>query len=134
MNRKPGKNETVTRRRFMLLATTLVALNTFFWLATSGLALPKNIVNQFFGNRLIRAEVILQSPGASQDWRIDRGLVTSVVGSSVTLKEADGTQVTVDLDPNARIQGARRVRPRMRVVVYHQANAPADLVQVEGSG
>src|SRR4051794_39781502 len=122
------------RRRFMLLAVTLVALNTFFWLAATGFALPKSIVNQFFGNRMIRAEVILQGAGGPQDWRIDRGLVTTVSGATVTLKEADGTQVSVDLDPSVRIVGARRVRPRMRVVVYHQANAPADLVQVEGTG
>ena len=118
----------------MLLVTTLVALNTFFWLATTGFALPRSIVNQFFGNRMIRAEVILQSPAGPQDWRIDLGVVTAVTGSAITVKEADGTQVTVDLDQNARIQGARRVRPRMHVVVYHQANAPAQLVQVEGSG
>jgi hypothetical protein len=122
------------RRRFMLLAATLVALNTFFWLAASGFALPKSIVNQFFGNRMVRAEVILQAPGGPQDWRIDRGVVTAVSGSSLTVHEADGTDVTVPLTPSARIQGSRRLRPRMRVVVYHQANAPADLVQVEGTG
>jgi hypothetical protein len=118
----------------MLLAITLVALNTFFWLASSGFALPKSIVNQFFGPRMVRAEVIVQSAGGPQDWRIDRGVVTAASATSLTVKEADGTQVTVDLGPGARIQGALRVRPRMRVVVYHQANAPADLVQVESSG
>jgi hypothetical protein len=122
------------RRRFILVATTLVALNTFFWLAGSGFALPKSIVNQFFGPRMIRAEVIVQGATGAQDWRIDRGLVTAASTTSITVKEADGTQVTVDLDPGVRIQGAFRVRPRMRVVVYHQANAPADLVQVESSG
>jgi hypothetical protein len=122
------------RRRFMLLAVTLVALNTFFWLAASGFALPKSIVNQFFGSRMIRAEVILQAPGGAQDWRIDRGVVTAVTASSLTVKEADGTDVTVPLDPAARVQGARKLRTRMRVVVYHQANAPAQLVQVEGTG
>jgi|SRR3954447_14899011 hypothetical protein len=122
------------RRRFMLLAVTLVALNTFFWLAASGFALPKSIINQFFGNRMVRAEVILQAPGGAQDWRIDRGVVTAVSGSSLTVHEADGTDVTVPLTSSARLQGARKLRVRMRVVVYHQANAPADLVQVEGTG
>jgi hypothetical protein len=125
----------MTRRRFMLLAVTLVALNTFFWLAASGFALPKSIVNQFFGNRMVRAEVILQSPAGPQDWRIDRGVITAIAGSTLTLREADGTVVTVDIDPNARVQGLRgRLRTHLRVVVYHQANAPADLVQVEGVG
>ena len=118
----------------MLLAATLVALNTFFWLAATGFALPKSIVNQFFGARMVRAEVILQSPSGPQDWRIDRGVITAIAGQTLTLREADGTIVSVDVDPNARVQGIRKLRPRLRVVVYHQANAPADLVQVEGVG
>ncbi|HET8529020.1 MAG TPA: hypothetical protein VFL60_08920 [Gaiellaceae bacterium] len=127
----------MTRRRFMLLAVTLVALNTFFWLATTGLALPKAIVNEFFGNKLVRAEVILNAPGGAQDWRIDRGVITAVAAGTVTVREADGTSVSVPVDPAARIQGparfssAAKLRPRLRVVVYHQANQPAQLVQVE---
>jgi hypothetical protein len=124
----------MTRRRFMLLAVTLVALNTFFWLAATGFALPKSIVNQFFGNRMVRAEVILQGPAGPQDWRIDRGVITAIAGSTLTLKEADGTVVSVDVDSNARIQGVRKLKTHLRVVVYHQANTPADLVQVEGVG
>lgn len=124
----------MTRPRFMLLAVTLVALNTFFWLAATGFALPKSIVNQFFGAKMVRAEVILQAPGGPQDWRIDRGVVTAISGQTLTLKEADGTVVSVDVDPSARVQGARKLRTHLRVVVYHQANAPADLVQVEGVG
>lgn len=128
----------MSRRRFMILVTTLVALNTFFWIAGSGFALPRSIVNQFFGNKMIRAEVIVQAPGAAQDWRIDRGVITSVAGTAVTLREADGTSVSVDVSPAARVQGAPRIasasklRPRLRVVIYHQANAQAQLVQVEG--
>jgi hypothetical protein len=117
----------------MLLAVTLVALNTFFWLAASGFALPRSIVNSFFGSRMIRAEVIVQAPGGAEDWRIDRGVVTAASTSSVTLREADGTVVTIDIAPNAKVQGPKRLRPQMRVVVYHQANQPAELLQVEGS-
>jgi hypothetical protein len=121
------------RRRFMLLAVTLVALNTFFWLAASGLALPRSIINSFFGNRMVRAEVIVQAPGGAEDWRIDRGVVTAASSSSVTLREADGTVVTIGIASNAKVQGPKRLRPQMRVVVYHQANQPAELLQVEGS-
>lgn len=127
-------------RRFLILAATLVALNTFFWLAGGGLALSRSIVNQFFGNRMVRAEVIVQALGGPQDWRIDRGVITSVAGTTLTLREADGTSVTVDVDPAARVEGPprfatpARLRPRLRVVLYHQANASAELVQVEGVG
>jgi len=56
------------------------------------------------------------------------------------LREADGTTVTLDISPSARVQGAPRItnaaqlRRRLRVVVYHQANLPAEVVQVEGGG
>ena len=130
---------TVTRRRFMFLVVTLVALNTFFWLATTGLALPRAIANEFFGNRMVRAEVILQSPGGAQDWRIDRGVITAVSNGTLTIREADGRTVVVPVDPAARMQGpprfssVARLRPHLRVVLYHQANAPAQIVQVEGA-
>jgi hypothetical protein len=130
----------VNRRRFMWLAVALLALNTFFWVAQGGFALPRGIINQFFGNGLIRAEVLLKAPTGVQDWRIDRGVVTAVAGTNVTLREADGTIVTLQIDPNARVQGPARIfnagqlRRHLRVVVYHQANAAAELVQVEGVG
>ena len=128
------------RRRFMLLAVTLVALNTFFWVAQGGFALPKAIINQIFGNKMVRAEVLLQAPGGVQDWRIDRGVITAVSGTTFTLREADATTVTLDVSPSARIQGPARfssvgqLRKKLRVVIYHQANLPAELVQVEGAG
>jgi len=130
----------MTRRRFMLLTVALVAVNSFFWLAQGGFALPKAIINQFFGNKMVRAEVLVQTPAGVQDWRIDRGVVVAVAGTTLTLREADGTTVAVDVSPTARIQGSGRIRSagqlrkRLRLVVYHQANLPADLVQVEGGG
>ena len=129
---------TMTRRRFLFLATALVAVNSFFWLAQSGFALPTSIINQFFGGNLIRAEVLVASPGGTQDWRIDRGVITAISGTSVTLREKDSTVVTLQVDPNARVSGPARfsnvafLRRRLRVVLYHQANLPATLVQVEG--
>ena len=127
----------MNRRRFMLLAVALVAVNTFFWVAQGGFALPRAVINQFFGPQMVRAEVLLRN---GEDWRIDRGVVTSATPTSLTLREADGTSVTLEISPTARIQGGGRVlnaaqlRKRLRVVVYHQANLPAEVVQVEGGG
>jgi hypothetical protein len=131
---------TMRRRRFLFLATAILALNAFFWLASSGFALPRAIINQFFGGNMVRAEVIVDQAGQTQDWRIDRGVITAISGTNVTLRERDNTSVTVQLDPAARVQGRPRIssvaqlRRRLRVVVYRQANAPATLVQVEGLG
>jgi hypothetical protein len=129
---------TVTRRRFLYLATALVAINSFFWLAQSGFALPKAIINQFFGPTMIRSEVLISTPTGTQDWRIDRGVITAISGTSVTLREKDANFVSLQLDPNARVQGPVRfatvaqLRRRLRVVIYRQADQPATLVQVEG--
>jgi hypothetical protein len=122
---------TMTRRRFMLVVVALVAVNSFFWLAQGGFALPKSVINQFFGNQMVRAEVVLRN---GQDWRIDRGVVQAYAAGTVTLREADGTSVTIPVSSSARIQGGRQIRLKQRIVVYHQANEPADLVQVEGVG
>jgi hypothetical protein len=139
--RKGGEDRTMNRRRFMFVVLALVAVNSFFWLAQGGFALPGAIINQFFGNRMVRAEVLVQATdGSIQDWRIDRGVITAVSGTSITLRERDTTSVTIPLDPNARVQGSARyssvlqLRRRLRVIVYHQANVPAETVQVEGVG
>ena len=118
----------MNRRRFMFLAVALVALNTFFWVASTGFALPKAVINQFFGNQMVRAEVLLKN---GQDWRIDRGVVTRLTPTTITLTEADSTSVDIPVSSSVRIQGARRIAVRMRIVAYHQANLPAELVQVE---
>jgi hypothetical protein len=129
---------TMRRRRFLYLATALVAVNSFFWLAQSGFALPKAIIGQFFGGNMIRSEVLISTPSGTQDWRIDRGVITAISGTNVTLRERDATVVTLQIDPNARIQGPARfstlaqLRRRLRIVLYRQADQPATLVQVEG--
>jgi hypothetical protein len=130
------------RRRFLYLATALVAVNSFFWLAQSGFALPKAIVSQFFGSNMVRSEVLISTPSGVQDWRIDRGVITAIsgtpFGTTVTLREKDLTAVTLQIDPNARIQGPVRfstlaqLRRRLRIVLYRLADQPATLVQVEG--
>jgi hypothetical protein len=58
----------------------------------------------------------------------------------VTLREKDATFVSIQIDPNARVQGPARIfsvaqlRRRLRVVLFRQADQPATLVQVEGVG
>ncbi|MGD0713601.1 MAG: hypothetical protein ABSB24_05385 [Gaiellaceae bacterium] len=131
----------MNRRRFLFLAVALVAVNTFFWLAAGGFALPGALINQLFGPRMIRSEVLVLAPdGTTQDYRIDRGVVLAVTPALITLREANGDVVPIQVDPNAQVQGAgrlssvSRLRRNLRVVVYRLANAPANLVQVEGVG
>ena len=127
----------VSRRRYALLAAALVAMNAFFWLAQGGFALPQALIDRFFGPRMVRAEVVVQSPaGAIRDYRIDRGQITEVGQGSITLREQDGTIVTIQVGRNVRIVGLGRpavaqLRPNMRVLVVRQANRPASTIQVE---
>ena len=132
---------TLTRRRFVVLLCALVAVNAFFWLAQGGFALPRNLIDRFFGPNMIRAEVIVQGPaGGVNDFRLDRGVIVSVVRRQITLREQDGTVVTIAVAPRARVTGSPTVtdvsqlRPQMRVLVVRRANARANLIRVEGTG
>ncbi len=128
----------MSRRRFVLLGAILVGLNAAFWLAQSGFALPRAVIDRFFGPRIVRAEVVLQPPtGAVRDFRLDRGRVLAASAGSLTLRERDGTTVTIQVSPLARVvgTGAPALVSQLqgwRVLVIRQANRPANLVQVEG--
>jgi hypothetical protein len=131
----------VSRRRFVILAVALVAVNAFLWLAQGGFALPQALIDRFFGPRMIRAEVVVQGArGAIRDYRLDRGAITSVDPGSITLRERDGTLVTIEVAPGARVVGLGRatgvaqLRPRMRVLVIRQVNRSANVIQVESGG
>lgn len=131
----------MNRKRFMLLAVALIALNTFFWLAPGGLALSRAIIDQYFGARMIRAEVLVQTPTGAADYRIDRGVISTITPGSIVLKEKNGDMVPIQVAPTASVTGAagRRafrgvLRVGMRVIVFRLANAPADSIQVEGIG
>jgi hypothetical protein len=133
---------TVNRRRFMLLAVALIALNTFFWIAPGGFALSRALIDQYFGARMIRAEVLVQTPTGTEDYRIDRGVITVVTPGSIVLREKNGDMVPIQVAPTATVAGAGRgrtgsvaaLRRGMRVTVFRLANAPADSIQVEGIG
>jgi hypothetical protein len=133
----------VSRRRFAFLATLLVAVNVFFWVAQSGFALPGGggIVQTILGGRFIRAEVLWLTPdGKVQDSRLDRGIVVSFTTDSIVLREKDATQQTIPLAPTVAVHSGAQIgstailKRGMRVVVSRQATSPADTIQVEGFG
>ncbi len=131
----------MNRRRFMFLAVALVALNSFFWLASGGFALSRSVINQLFGSNLIRAEVLVQTPTGAQDFRVDRGVIRSVAPGSIIIREKNGDMVTIQLSANATVTGpagrngsVSLLRRGMRVTAIALANQPADTIQVEGFG
>jgi hypothetical protein len=131
----------MSRKRFMLLAVALVAVNSFFWLAQGGFALSRAFIDQYFGSRMIRAEVVVQTAAGSDDYLIDRGVIKAVTPGAITLKEKDGRMVTIDIGTSASVTGAGGksrgtgiLRVGVRVMVLRLANAPAETIQVEGIG
>jgi hypothetical protein len=121
-------------RRFVLLVSVLVTLNVALWFAAPGLALRKAIINQLFGPGMVRAEVIKKS-GA--DWRLDRGVITSVDSTQVTLREFDGRVQQIPLSGSTRVirfhhsLSVDQLAPRWRVLVTWPANGAAQSVDVE---
>jgi hypothetical protein len=128
-------------RRFGFLAVLLVSLNVALWLVQTGFALPQDLIDRFFGPRMVRAEVVVQSGAAAvRDFRIDRGKIVAATPGSITLRERDGTVVTIQVAAGARIVGLARLnggsqlQSGLRVLVVRQANSPAHLIQVEAKG
>jgi hypothetical protein len=121
-------------RRFVLLVSVLVALNVTLWFAAPGLAIRRALINQLFGPSMVRAEVIKKS-GA--DWRLDRGVITQVNATQLTLREADGRVQPIPLSSTTKVihQGHRLplsvLAPRWHVLVTWPANGTAQSVDVE---
>jgi len=128
------------KRYFATSGLVLVALGLALFFASPGLALRSAIVNQLFGQKLIRADV-LEKNG---DWRIDRGVITQVSESQLTLREADGRIQAIPLSSFTRIGyradrlTASSLAPRWRVLVTWPANGGAaqsvDVQRVPGHG
>ncbi|HZS30976.1 MAG TPA: hypothetical protein VFA37_06935 [Gaiellaceae bacterium] len=121
-------------RRFLLLSAVLVALNTALWLTPEGLALRQAALPQLFGRNLIRADVV----DTNGEWRIDRGVITAVTPTQLTLKEADGRiqPIAISSSTTSVVFGAKSLAlsalgPRWHVLVTWPANGTADMVKVE---
>jgi hypothetical protein len=121
-------------RRFVLLAGVLVALNVSLWFAAPGLALRRAIVNQLFGPSMVRAQVHEKS---GEDWNLDRGVITQVNGTQLTLREFDGRIQAIPLSGSTKVIRLRHrlplraLAPRWHVLVTWPANGPAQSVDVE---
>ncbi len=122
-------------RRFVLLAGVLVTLNVVLFFAAPGLALRGAIVSELFGPRMVRAQVFERN---GQEWNLDRGVITQVSSSQVTLREADGRIQQIPLDTTTDVlRFGRQISEsalalRWHVLVTWPANgSPAQSVDVE---
>jgi hypothetical protein len=116
-------------RRLVLLAVVLLALG----LASPAFGLRRAIVDQLFAQKLIRADVL----DKNGDWRLDRGVITAVNSSQLTLREADGRVQAIPISTLTRVgyNGGRlstsALAPKWRVLVTWPATGAAQSVDVE---
>ena len=128
------------RNKALWAVAVLLALNVVLVSAQlAGAALPKGLGAYFLGPKMVRAEVILMEGGGLRDYRLDRGTIRDrpVVGS-LTLRERDGTVVTLPVAPDAtitlndRYTGFERLRRGMTVVVVREGAGP--VIEVRATG
>jgi hypothetical protein len=122
-------------RRFVLLAATLVSLNLALWFAAPGLALRRAVIQELFGPKMVRVQVFERN-GA--EWNLDRGVITGITPTQLTLREADGRIQQIPLSVTTKVIGLGGHRipvevlaQRWRVLVTWPANGAAQSVDVE---
>ncbi len=122
-------------RRFVLLAVTLVTLNLALWFAAPGLALRRAVNQKLIGPKMVRAQVF-EKNGA--EWNLDRGVITGISPTQLTLREADGRIQQIPLSVTTTVIGlgghripVQVLAPRWRVLVTWPANGAAQSVDVE---
>lgn len=98
---------------------------------------PSAVVLQMLGPRLIRAEIALQDT-ALHDYRLDHGRIRQVGITTITLRELDGTDQTIDVSPTARVRingqngSFFQLRRGMMAVTMHDGDKAADQVYATG--
>jgi hypothetical protein len=122
-------------RRFVFLAGALVTLNVVLFFAGPGLALRGAVVSELFGPKMVRLTVLERN---GQEWNVDRGTITQISSTQVTLRESDGRVQQIPLDSSTDVLRFGRqisesaLAPRWHVLVTWPANgAPAQSIDVE---
>jgi hypothetical protein len=128
----------VTTRWKLAIAAlaALLALNAGLFVVQPGLALPRSLANYFYGNGMIRAEVVVRDADGMHDWRLDQGRILRVAPARSLLRivEPDGRVVEVQVAPDARIELHGRpvalgaLRRGVRAFVVREGEGPAVVV------
>jgi hypothetical protein len=101
---------------------------------------PTAVSTLLLGNRMVRAEIGVASgdPSAPHDYLLDRGRISQVGVFTLTLRERDGTLVTIDVSPDARIKvngknaSFGQLRRGMTATTIRDGDNPADQVYASG--
>ena len=102
--------------------------------------LPIPVTNLVLGSQLVGGEIAVASgdPTAPHDYLLDHGRIRQVGASTVTLRERDGTVVTINVSPTARIKlngknaSFLQLQKGMMALTIHDGDKPADQVFATG--
>jgi hypothetical protein len=102
--------------------------------------LPIPVMNLLLGSQLVRGEIAVASgdPTAPHDYLLDHGRIRQVGASTVTMRERDGTVVTINVSPTARIKlngknaSFLQLQKGMMALTIHDGDKPADQVFATG--
>ena len=130
-----GDNASGMRTRIAIVGLAgLLAVNGVLLVVQPGLAVPRGLGNYFFGPKLIRAEVVVRD-GGIREYRLDQGRLLKKPGSSLLVREADGTVVVVPVAPDAAVRLNGRpatlgeLKRGMRVVTIREGGGAASEVR-----
>lgn len=123
------------RSKALWAVAGLLVVNAVLLAAQPGFAspasLPRSLAGYFFGPKLIRAEVLVNDGGSLRAYRIDRGVIRAKANDSLTLRERDGTILTIAVSPSASISVGDRaasfssLRRGMLATVIREGDTPA---------
>jgi hypothetical protein len=102
--------------------------------------LPAAVTSLLLGNQMVRAEIGVASgdPATPHDFLLDHGRIKQVGVSTLTLREKDGTVVTINVSATARVKlngkngGFLQLRQGMMATTIHDGDKPADQVFATG--
>jgi hypothetical protein len=92
---------------------------------------PYEALRPLFGAGFIRAEIVTRGGGTLHDYRVDRGRIRQVRPGAVTLRELDGTMVTIPVAAGAQIKvdghpaDYAELRRGMQAITVRDGDAPA---------
>lgn len=99
--------------------------------------LPRAIVASLFSGRLLRAEIGFKDT-ALHDFLLDRGRIKQINGPTLTLREGDGSFVTVATSPTVRVKingkpaSYASLHRGMMATTMHDGDKPADQIWASG--
>jgi hypothetical protein len=121
------------RNRALWTLCALLAVNAVLLAAQPGYALPQSFHTYLLGPKMLRAEVIVMD-GGIRDYRLDRGRIHRITGTTLVVHERDRTIVSVPVATTARITLNGRtvsfsaLRRGMNVMTVRQGDLPAETV------